>query len=532
MYLRQSTAGQEILLGPFLDSTDGNTQETGLTIANTDIQLWREGAIVEANKNSGGATHIANGRYYAVLDATDSATLGKLEVNVHVTGALAVRREFMVLPANVYDSLVLGTDTLNADVTQWLGTAVATPGTAGVPSVDTVRVGNTLQTANDNGADINAILADTNELQTDDVPGLIAALNDISVADVWASVTRTLTAGTNLNDLSQADIRTAIGLAAANLDTQLAAIPDAAAINAEVDAALSDIRLNELMTAALSAQPTAGSLIADLTEDDSGTQRFTVNALENGPSGSGASAAAIADAVWEEAISDHSGTAGSTAEALDSAGGGSTPAAIADAVLDELLSGHTVAGSMGQAITDILLDTGTSIPASIAALNDLSAADVNAQVDIALADYDGPTNTEMLASFAALNDLSQADIRTAVGLASANLDTQLAAAVTATGFSTHTAADVWSVATRVLTAGTNLNDVSVADILTTQMTESYAADGVAPTLTQAVMLIQQLLSDFDIGGTTKTVREIDGATTAATLTLNDGTNPTGITRAT
>lgn len=137
MWLRQSTASQEILLGPFLDSTNGNDQETALTIANTDIQIWKEGGTTEANKNSGGATHIANGRYYAVLDATDTNTLGKLEVNVHVTGALAVRREFMVLPANVYDSLVLDTDVLQVDTTQVSGTA---------------------QTANDNGADINTLL--------------------------------------------------------------------------------------------------------------------------------------------------------------------------------------------------------------------------------------------------------------------------------------------------------------------------------------------------------------------------------------
>lgn len=141
MWLRQSTASQEILLGTFHDSTDGDTEETGLTIANTDIKLWKEGATAQVNKNSGGATHDANGRYYAVLDATDSNTLGKLETNVHVAGALSVRREFMVVPANVYDSLILGTDTLQADVTQWLGTAAATPTTAGVPTTALSAIG-------------------------------------------------------------------------------------------------------------------------------------------------------------------------------------------------------------------------------------------------------------------------------------------------------------------------------------------------------------------------------------------------------
>lgn len=75
-----------------------------------------------------------------------------------------------------------------------------------------------------------------------------------------------------------------------------------------------------------------------------------------------------------------------------------------------------------------------------------------------------------------------------------------------------------------------LNDISVNDILTTQMTESYAANGTAPTIAQALFLIQQILGDFNISGTTLTVKEIDGTTTAATFTLNDGTNPTGHTR--
>lgn len=77
-----------------------------------------------------------------------------------------------------------------------------------------------------------------------------------------------------------------------------------------------------------------------------------------------------------------------------------------------------------------------------------------------------------------------------------------------------------------------LNDISVSDVLTTQMTEAYAADGVAPTLAQALFLIQQLLGDFSISGTTLTMRRLDGSTTAATFTLNDAGSPTGITRAT
>lgn len=77
-----------------------------------------------------------------------------------------------------------------------------------------------------------------------------------------------------------------------------------------------------------------------------------------------------------------------------------------------------------------------------------------------------------------------------------------------------------------------LNDTSAADILTTALTESYAADGAAPTLTQAVMLTLQILTEIAISGTTLTAKKLDGSTTAATFTLNSATSPTSITRAT
>ena len=112
--LKQSTASQEIPLGYFVDSTDGNTEETGLSIANTDIKLWKAGATTLANKNSGGATHIANGIYYAVLDATDTDTLGPLVIFVHVAGALPFRLECRVMPSNVFEALVTGTEWLEA----------------------------------------------------------------------------------------------------------------------------------------------------------------------------------------------------------------------------------------------------------------------------------------------------------------------------------------------------------------------------------------------------------------------------------
>lgn len=71
-----------------------------------------------------------------------------------------------------------------------------------------------------------------------------------------------------------------------------------------------------------------------------------------------------------------------------------------------------------------------------------------------------------------------------------------------------------------------LNDISVADILTTAMTESYAANGIAPTLAQAQFAMHQMLMQFGIAGTSITVRKLDDSTTAFVVTLDDATNPT------
>jgi len=149
--LRQSTASQEVPLGYFLDATDGNTEETGLTIANTDIKLWKAGATSLANKNSGGATHISNGLYYAVLDATDTDTRGPLVIFVHVAGALAVRLECEVLQANVYDSLVAGTEYLEVAGAAQAFDATASPAEFYERDGSTVQFTRTLDT--DAGAD-------------------------------------------------------------------------------------------------------------------------------------------------------------------------------------------------------------------------------------------------------------------------------------------------------------------------------------------------------------------------------------------
>lgn len=112
-YLRQSTA-TTVRLGPFVDDTDGKTPETGLTIVQADIRLTKAGGDFAQSNDSGGGTHDEDGWYSLQLDATDTATLGRLLVAIDVAGALPVWREFMVVTANVFDTLC-STDALEVD---------------------------------------------------------------------------------------------------------------------------------------------------------------------------------------------------------------------------------------------------------------------------------------------------------------------------------------------------------------------------------------------------------------------------------
>jgi hypothetical protein len=141
---------------------------------------------------------------------------------------------------------------------------------------------------------------------------------------VWATTTRILTANTNLNDLDAAGVRAAVGLAAANLDTQLDALPTAA---------------------------------------------------EN------------ADAVWDEDATAHQ-TQGTFGQAIgDPVADSDTIWGLVNTNLNATVSSRASQASVdtiGTNVDAVLVDTGTALPAQITALNNLSAAQVNAEVVDAL----------------------------------------------------------------------------------------------------------------------------------------------------
>jgi hypothetical protein len=102
LIIRQSTA-VTVVLGPFVDSTDGVTAETGLTISQADVRLSKNGGAFAQANDANAAAHMENGYYSKALSTTDSNTVGTLVVAVNESGALPVWMAFQVVEEAVYD---------------------------------------------------------------------------------------------------------------------------------------------------------------------------------------------------------------------------------------------------------------------------------------------------------------------------------------------------------------------------------------------------------------------------------------------
>ena len=113
----QANTAVDILIGPFVDDTDGKTAETALTI---DVELSKNGQAL-ANKNDATApvhegTGTIDGYYNCELDATDTNTEGQLTIVCFATGALPVRHDASVLSQAAWLSKYTAKDTGYLDV--------------------------------------------------------------------------------------------------------------------------------------------------------------------------------------------------------------------------------------------------------------------------------------------------------------------------------------------------------------------------------------------------------------------------------
>lgn len=376
---------------------------------------------------------------------------GRPEVNMtHIAGA-AVSSSTAQLGVNLVNiagaavsttNAQLGVNVVNAGGTAWGSGAITAASIAsnaitsakiasGAISSTQIATGAITTAAFAAGA-INAaaIAADAigaSELATDAVTEIVSA--------VWANATRTLSAGTNIvlakgtgitgfNDLDAAGIRSAVGLASANLDTQLTTIDDfldteIAAIKAKTDTIptfptnfaslginasghitrvvlVDTTTTNSDMISAAGIRSAVGLASANLDTQlttiddyldteiaaikavtdkldtamvlDGAVYQFTANALELAPSGGGGSTDWTADE--RTAIRSILGIPGS----------GTTPADPTTGILDTIRDLVVVVDGI---VDDILVDTGTTLQAELDGIQ-ADTEDIQARLPAAL----------------------------------------------------------------------------------------------------------------------------------------------------
>jgi hypothetical protein len=161
-FLRSNTA-VIVTVGPFYDKTDGVTIETALTITNERITLTADTDAGSAPTNildnvTGATSATANDLNYITgndagmmqleLAAADVNRVGRMFLSItDAANHVPVFHEFFVLPQAIYDWLTGVIVPLPANVTQLLGTAWLTPGTAGTPDVNAKQFGGAPVTA-------------------------------------------------------------------------------------------------------------------------------------------------------------------------------------------------------------------------------------------------------------------------------------------------------------------------------------------------------------------------------------------------
>jgi len=312
---------------------------------------------------------------------------------------------------------------------------------------------------------------------------------------------------------------------------------DAATFAADVDAEILSYIVDDATRIDASALNTAAVTSIPAILADTGTDGVVVAAASK--TGYTLSAAGLADFFDTDSGTAYaSAVAGSVVkEIADNAGGSAlTEAGIADAVWDEDATGHQTGGTFGQAIGDPVADTntiygavvtgaaGATVAADIIAVKAETAAILDDTDDIGVAG----------AGLTAINlpDQTMNVTGNITGNLSGSVGSVTGAVGSVTGAVGSVAGNVDGNVTGTVAGVTPSTAAQVAAVLTTAITESYRANGAAPTLAQFMSEVIAHLGESAISGTTKTISKFDHVTAAETFTLDDATTPSSITRAT
>ena len=234
----------------------------------------------------------------------------------------------------------------------------------------------------------------------------------------------------------------------------------------------------------------------------------------------------------DQAVASVSGAVGSVTGAVGSVTG------LTASNLDATVSSRATPAQVNTEADTALADYGALKPTVASRTLDVTATG-GAGID--WANVENPTTALNLSATNIDVDQVVASVSGAVasvtGLTAANLDATISSRATPAQVTTQVTAIVGAAGVSLTAIPWNAAwdaevESEVADALATTIADSVPADGTRPSVNQALYMLTQFMLEKGVVGTTVTVNKPDGTTALFTLTLNDGTTPTAITRAT
>jgi len=503
--VRQSTAF-ETAIGPVLDA-DG-VAVTDCVVG--DFKLKKTSGNFAALNVSATLTHVSAGFYDLVLTTSDTDTVGTCCIAIDDTTNACAPLYLQVVEEAVYDAL-FAASAAGYQVPIW-----ASAGSTVNLSATTIKTATDVET-------------DTADIQSRLPAALVGGRIDATID--------------------------ATGLESGAL----------ALINTEVDTALADIRLDELLSADSdidgAAPPTVGSVFHELMTKTAGSFTYdqTTDSLEalrdrgdaawitaTGFSTHSASdvwavgtrvltaatniSGPIADQVWLETLADHSGSAGSTAEALNAAGAAGDP-------WTTTLPGSYTGSQAGKILADILVDTGTTLDGLIQTVDTvvdaikvktdyLPSATAGSAGGVFIAGSNAATTVDITGNITGNLSGSVGSVTGAVGSVTGNVGGNVVGSVASvTGnVGGNVVGSVGSISGITFPTNFGSTVISAGGVVSADTvaisSDTTAADNLESYLDGTnFMPVDAHKPVFSISGATLTVKKPDGTTTAYTRTL-------------
>lgn len=513
--LGQVDAGSTINIWFTTHSQAGGSVAPSSAFEAADVKLYKNGSSTERSSTSGWTMtspfDAITGLHLLTIDLSDNTDAG-----FYAAGA---RYAAVLSPDETVDGqtvvkvlAVFSIGPVSANVTQWLGTAVATPVTAGVPTVaDVANVRRaTAQAGSSSSITLDASASATTDFYVDQTVTILSGTGagQTRMIRSYNGTTKVATITPNWQtNPDSSSVFLLLPTGRVDLGTWVGTTPTGVIAGGYISADVGSWGGNAPAQAVLETSLRRG------TAQAGAASTITLDA----------SASAIDSFYVGQEISITSGSGVGQARVITAYNGTTKVATVSPNWLTNPSSSSVfvISPRARTFIAPAGLDAAAfagDVAAAVRAMLGLASANLDTQ----LTAIDDAVDTEVAAILAAV------DTETAAILAA--VDTEVATILAA-------AADIQSRLPAALSGGkmdSTIDGAAIAAIaagvFTTQMAESYAAVGVEPTLGQAIYFLIAAFTQFAISANSITAYKLDGVTPAASWTMDSASTPTTRTR--